>query len=307
MNASDLIKTLQNALRGGAVHLCGMQWRAIGVLSDILFGTLYGRFARRTRLGLWRRLLDRLRRTSRCACGDAPEPSAVVIDNRSCRSVPSCFARGVDGGKKVRGVKIQIAVEKYGIPLAIDVAPANQHDAKAIVPVLRELAGGGFQGPALGDLGYRGKRLAEAGQALGITVEPIPSSGYSTGCAGGTLASLVRVRDGQFVPTGICWARLPQVPRPRAGGMADRGSNGPCLAEPLPEVEHFLRALEGAPHRLRCDCLHLHPLSTPEAPRHRGSLRLRSTNKHLPRAKLLDRPDFDRKRGSVAHAVIVHA
>jgi hypothetical protein len=33
-----------------------------------------------------------------------------------------------------------------------------------------------------------GKRLAEAGQALGITVEAI-----------------ARGRDGQFVPAGICW------------------------------------------------------------------------------------------------------
>jgi transposase len=170
------------------VCFCGMQWRAIGQLCDISFSTLYGSFAGWTRLGLWRRLLDRLRRTWRRACGDTPEPSAVVIDSRSCRSAPSCFARGIDGGKKIHGVKIQMAVEKYGIPLAIDVAPANWHDTKAIVPVLRELADGGFQGPALGDLGYRGKRLAEAGQALGITVEAI-----------------ARGRDGQFIPAGICW------------------------------------------------------------------------------------------------------
>jgi hypothetical protein len=47
--------------------------------------------------------------------------------------------------------------------------------------------------------------LAEAGATVGITVETIPSSGYSTGCAGGTLASLARGRDGRFVPAGICW------------------------------------------------------------------------------------------------------
>jgi len=170
------------------VCFCGMQWRAIGLLCDIPFTTLYGLFARWTRLGLWRRLLERLRRTWRRACGDNPEPSVVVIDSRSCRSAPSCFERGIDGGKKVRGVKVQIAVEKYGIPLVIDVAPANRHDTKAIVPVLRELADRGFQGPALGDLGYRGKRLAEAGQALGIRVEAI-----------------ARGRDGKFVPAGICW------------------------------------------------------------------------------------------------------
>src|SRR3954451_11706627 len=170
------------------VCFCGMQWRAIGQLCEIPFNTLYGLFARWTRLGLWRRLLERLRHTWRRACGDSPEPSVVIIDSRSCRSAPSCFERGVDGGKKVRGVKIQLAVEKYGIPLAIDVVPANRHDTKAIVPVLRDLAHSGFQGPALGDLGYRGKRLAEAGQALGITVEAI-----------------ARGRDGQFVPAGICW------------------------------------------------------------------------------------------------------
>src|ERR1700677_2483434 len=100
------------------VCFCGVQWRAIGRLCDIPFGTLYGLFARWTRLGLWRRLLDRLRREWRRACGDSPEPSAVVIDSRSCSSAPSCFDRGVDGGKKIRGVKIHVAVDKYGIPLA---------------------------------------------------------------------------------------------------------------------------------------------------------------------------------------------
>ncbi len=164
------------------------QTRAIGLLSYISFNTLYGLFARWTRLGLWRRLLDRLRRNWRLACGDAPEPSAAVIDSRSCRSAPSCFDRGIDGGKKIRGVKINVAVDKYGVPLAIDVSPANRHDTKAIVPVLRTLAEGGFQGAALGDLGYRGERLAKAGEVLGITVEAI-----------------ARGRDGRFVPAGICW------------------------------------------------------------------------------------------------------
>jgi transposase len=129
-----------------------------------------------------------LRRTWRLACGDTADPSTVVIDSRSCRSAPSCFTRGIDGGKKIRGVKIQVAVDKHGIPLAIDVAPANTHDTKGIVPVLRELAGQGFRGPALSDLGYRGKRLAKIAEALGITVKPV-----------------ARGRDGKFLPAGICW------------------------------------------------------------------------------------------------------
>src|SRR5215210_674814 len=144
-----------------------MQWRAIGQLCDIPFNTLFTLFARWTRLGLWRRLLDRLRRMWRLACGDTAEPTAVVIDSRCCRSAPSCFTRGIDGGKKIRGVKIQVAVEKHGIPLAIDISPANKHDTRGIVPVLRDLASQGFRGPALGDLG-RGQRLAKIGELLGI-------------------------------------------------------------------------------------------------------------------------------------------
>lgn len=56
------------------------------------------------------------------------------------------------------------------------------------VPVLRQLAGCGFQGPAIGDLGYRGERSAKAAEALGITVRPI-----------------ARGRDGMFIPTEIAW------------------------------------------------------------------------------------------------------
>ncbi len=99
-----------------------------------------------TRLGLWRRLLDWLRRSWRRACQDAPEPRAVVIDSRSCRSVPSCLYRGIDGGRKIRGVKIHVAVDTYSIPLAIDVSPAKRHDTKGIVPVLHTLVDGGFVG-----------------------------------------------------------------------------------------------------------------------------------------------------------------
>ena len=159
-----------------------MQWRAIGQLCDIPFGTLYTLFTRWTRLGLWRRLLNRLILAWRQACGDTPEPSAVILDSRSCHSAPTCFTRGFDGGKKIKGIKIHLAVDKYGFPLAIHVSPANIHGSKGIVPVLHQLAG--FKGTALGDLSYRGQRLSKAGKALGITIQP---------SAGG----------GTFIPEGI--------------------------------------------------------------------------------------------------------
>jgi hypothetical protein len=112
-------------------------------------------------------------RAWRLACGDTADPSAVIIDSRSCHSAPTCFTRGFDGGKKIKGIKIHLAVDKYGFPLAINVSPANRHDSKGIVPVLHQLAG--FKGTALGDLSYRGERLA--GEALGITIQPSADGG----------------------------------------------------------------------------------------------------------------------------------
>src|SRR4051795_11220782 len=159
------------------VTFCGLQWRAIGQLCDIPFGTLYSLFARWTRLGLWRRLLNRLILAWRQACGDTPEPSAVIVDSRSCQSAPSCFGRGFDGGKKIKGIKIHLAVDKYGFPLAINVSAANMHDSKGIVPVLHQLAG--FKGTALGDLSYRGERLSKRRSASPSNPAPAVMAGPS--------------------------------------------------------------------------------------------------------------------------------
>ncbi|MBP2316345.1 hypothetical protein J2852_005710 [Azospirillum soli] len=110
-------------------------------------------------------------------------------------------------------MKVHISVDKYGIPLAIDTAPANVHDTTGIVPVLRRLAGQGFQGPALGDLGDRSERLSKAGAVLGITIEPV---------AGG--------RKGTSIPAGICrtmersfgWLALVTVKFRLVDGRRDR-------------------------------------------------------------------------------------
>jgi hypothetical protein len=117
----------------------------------------------------------------RLACGDTANPSAVIIDSRSCRSAPSCFGRGFDGGKKIKGIKIHLAVDKYGFPLAISVSSANAHDSKGIVPVLHQLAGRGFKGTALGAISAIGasgcprpaKRLASpSNPAPAVMAEP---------------------------------------------------------------------------------------------------------------------------------------
>ena len=66
----------------------GMQWRIAGWLSGIPFTMLHTSFARWSRLGLWRRLGQRLALDWRLACGDEVLPSAMVVDSRSLRSAP---------------------------------------------------------------------------------------------------------------------------------------------------------------------------------------------------------------------------
>src|SRR3954468_8180842 len=48
----------------------GLQWRVAGWLSGVPFTPLHSSFARWTRLGLWRRLGQRLALDWRLACGD---------------------------------------------------------------------------------------------------------------------------------------------------------------------------------------------------------------------------------------------
>src|SRR4051794_40511519 len=61
----------------------GMRWRAIGQLCDIPFNTLFTLFSRWTRLGLWRRLLDRLRRTWPAVTPPSQVPSSSTADPAS--------------------------------------------------------------------------------------------------------------------------------------------------------------------------------------------------------------------------------
>jgi transposase len=167
----------------------GMQWRIAGLLSGIPFTTLHSSFARWSRLGLWRRLGQRLALDWRLACGDEVLPSAVVVDSRSLRSSPSAWARGIDGGKLVKGIKLFVACDKHGSLLDLELHPANTDDRAGVLPMLPRLAALGFQGDLLGDSGFKGAPFAAAALEHDIHASVSP---------GGT-------RDGRFLPNGIRW------------------------------------------------------------------------------------------------------
>ena len=180
MSAEPVTGALDPALRRRLIGLIwtltfgGMRWRIAGWLSGIPFTTPHGTFARWTRLGPWRRLGQRLAFDWRLACGDEVLPSAVVADSRSLRSAPSAWARGIDGGKLVKGIKLFVVCDKHGSLLELELRPANADDRAGILPILPRLAALGFQGDLLGDTA-----LVSAGagvpQALGPEAESGPS------------------------------------------------------------------------------------------------------------------------------------
>jgi transposase len=165
----------------------GMQWRVGGLLSGIPFTTLHSSFARWSRLGLWRRLGQRLALDWRLACGDEILPSAVVVDSRSLRSSPRAWARGFEGGKMVEGIKLLVASDKHGSLLDLELHPANTDDRAGILPTLPRLAALGFEGDLLGDGGSKGAPFAAAAPEHDVHVSVPP---------GGT-------REGRFPPSGI--------------------------------------------------------------------------------------------------------
>ena len=160
----------------------GMEWRIAGWLSGIPFTTLHSTFARWSRLGLWRRLGQRLAFDWRLACGGEVLPSALVVDSRSLRSAPSAWARGFDGGKLVKGIKLFVVGDKHGSLLDLELQPANTDDRAGVLPILPRMAALGFQGDLLGDGGFKGASFAAAALEHDIHVSVSP---------GGT-------RDGRF-------------------------------------------------------------------------------------------------------------
>ena len=118
----------------------GRQWRVAGWLSGVPFTTLHSSFARWTRLGLWRRLSQRLAFVWRLACGDEVLPAAVVADSRSLRSAPTAWVPSIDGGKLVKSVKLFAVCDMHGSLLDLELRPVSRDDRAGLLPMLPRLA-----------------------------------------------------------------------------------------------------------------------------------------------------------------------
>src|SRR3954469_13686913 len=121
----------------------GCRWRSLP--KD--FGpwqTVRGYWDRFRRDGVWADVAALLTPAARARLGKAPAPSTGIVDSRSVTSGPQKGERGVDGNKKVRGIKRHLLTCSFGFVLAVLVSAANLHDTHGLGPLLERAAEAGW-------------------------------------------------------------------------------------------------------------------------------------------------------------------
>lgn len=82
-------------------------------------------------------ILEKLRIKVRVKIGQKAEASLGLMDSQSVRWDKNRVLNGIDGNKKVKGVKRYVVVDKNGFLIAIMVCVANIHDSKAALSLMR--------------------------------------------------------------------------------------------------------------------------------------------------------------------------
>ena len=132
-------------------------------------------------LGEFDLLLNKLREEVRVMNGQNPEASVGIMDSQSVSWGDNRSLNGIDGNKKMKGIKRHIVVDKNGFLIAVMVTIACVHDGKAaflLARCLKELCC--HIKVILADAGYRGEVPAKIKKAFGYALEIIVSGDKST-------------------------------------------------------------------------------------------------------------------------------
>jgi putative transposase len=122
--------------------------------------------------GIWADVAALLTRAVRRKRGRNPAPSTAILDSQSVVSGPQKGERGVDGKKKVKGIKRHVLTCSLGFVLGVLVTAANVHDTKAAAMLLDRVAEDGWSPERVkADRIYIGPRIGAAAQRHALDVQ----------------------------------------------------------------------------------------------------------------------------------------
>jgi putative transposase len=119
-------------------------------------------------------LLSYLRESVRIKRSQNRQAGAGIMDSQSVRWGNNCSLNGIDGHKKVKGIKRHVVVDKNGFLIAIMVTVASIHDSKAaylLMRVLKELCTS--VKVILADGGYRGEMIETVKKSFNYIIQVV--------------------------------------------------------------------------------------------------------------------------------------
>lgn len=144
------------------VNRTGVQWRYLP--HDYpRWDVVYSYFRKWGKDGTWVKVQRVLREGVRQTAGREATPSLACVDSQSVKGTECGGDHGIDGHKKINGVKRHILVDTMGLLLAVVVTAASVTDAKAAREVFQRATAEGLPRLAkvLGDHVYGNEGLPE--------------------------------------------------------------------------------------------------------------------------------------------------
>jgi putative transposase len=169
--------TLARALRemvDGCLHLAaeGCRWRSLpkGLGPR---QTVRGHWGRFHRDGIRADAAALLTPAARAHRGRNAKPSMGIVDAQSVVPGPQEGTRGVDGNRKIEGIKRHVLTCSSGFVLAVPVSAADLHDTHGLAPLLARAAEAGWSlGQVKVDGIHAGPTLRAAAERHGVDVRP---------------------------------------------------------------------------------------------------------------------------------------